>query len=417
MSSSRESAQTATDWIFVARSLARMTSGQDQALRCMARAGIRAASANDWIAVASAWETDFGDLALALECLEKGELVAEETEEGWDEIAEARAGLRDFRKVLEICRRVHEPRPWARIDDIQSRGPLPEGTTVLDWIESGETRQASREAVENADKAMENEDTVEAIRCLIDAESLADSTGDYLRVAERYRRSFPELEESRTIMAKAEEDVDAPSDWVWIALKWRNDFQDYENAVACMWRPEGGTADDWEHILRAWRDDFQDPDNFRSALGKAYGEVDDFDQMTSMVCDRLQAYDRIDKASLVDLGTLTETKVSLVGAWDEDRNSERQQSFLAGHYRFSVSQATRATIVLTSDVDNHLHLILGEDPNGDAIEVDQGENNGANALSLIRFDLDAGTYTIEVSTAQVEALVNDRGIFHLEIYL
>ena len=411
MPSSGHSAQTTTEWIFVARSLLGTANGQDQALRCMARAGMRAANANDWIATAAAWHEDFADLGMARECLEKAELLAEGTGEGWDDIVEAWAGMKDFRKVVELCREVHEPRPWPCLAEIESQGPLPQGTTVLDWIEPGETRQASRQAVENAVNAMENEDTLEAIRYLIDAESLAESTEDYLRIAERWRGWFPELEESERIMAEAEEAVDTPSDWVRIALKWKDDFQNYDHAVACMWQPKGGSSADWEDVLRAWRDDFQDLDNFRLALNKAYSEVESFESMTSMVLEDLDAYDLIEKASLVDLGTLTENPVSRVAAWDKGRHSEHRQGSLAGHYRFNTSRAGEAKIFLTSDVDNYLYLIRGEDPKGEAIAVDQGE--GTEALSLITFNLVTGTYTIEVTTGQVGEL----GMFHLEIDL
>lgn len=410
MSSSDDSAQTTTEWVFVARSLVRTADDHDQALRCMARAGIRAANATDWVAMAEAWDGDFADPAMARECLEKAEFLAGEAEEGWDDIAEAWARMADFQKVVALCREFHKPRPWPRLAEIASQGPLPPGTTVLDWIEPGEAIQASHEAVDGAAHAMENEDTVEAIRYLIDAENLASTTSDYLRIAERWRRWFPDLEESEKNMTEAEEVVDNLSDWVQIALKWKNDFKDYDRAVACMWRTEGGTSADWEHVLRAWRDDFQDLDNFRLALGKAYRGVDPFEFITEMVVEDLDAYDLIEKASMVDLGTLTETSVSRVGAWDRSRYSGRRQGCLAGHFRFNVSRAGGVDVYLTSDVDNHLYLVRGEDPNGEAIAVDQGE--GTDALSHIAFNLDAGTYTIEVAPDQVEEL----GIFHLQIY-
>ena len=212
-------------------------------------------------------------------------------------------------------------------------------------------------------------------------------------------------------MAQAEEAVDTPSEWVWIALKWKNDFQNYDNAVASMWAATGGSVSDWEYVLRAWKDDFQDSVNFRRALDVAYGEVESFDHMTSTILGDLDAYDLIEKTSLVDLGTLNESMVSRVGTWDTGRLSERRPGSVAGHYRFNLSQAKSAHINLTSDVDHYLYLIQGEDPNGRAIAVDQGE--GIEALPLITFNLDAGTYTIEVTTDQVEEL----GIFHLRFYL
>ena len=151
---------TATEWIFRARSLARTANGHEQALRCMARAGLRAASVYDWIATAAAWGADFEDPDMARECLGKAELVAEETGEGWDEIIGAWVGMKDFQRVVEICREVYQPRPWPRIAEIQSQGPFPLGTSVLDWIEPGESALASRQAVGLADSAMEGGDTL-----------------------------------------------------------------------------------------------------------------------------------------------------------------------------------------------------------------------------------------------------------------
>ena len=86
---SHDSAQTTTEWILVARSLVATANGDDQALRCMARAGMQAANAGDWLAMAAAWKDHFADPAMARECLQKAELLVKETGEGWDDIAEA----------------------------------------------------------------------------------------------------------------------------------------------------------------------------------------------------------------------------------------------------------------------------------------------------------------------------------------
>ena len=411
MSASDDYAQTAKQWIFVAKSLAQTAGGQDQALRCMARAMMRAENVNDWVATAKAWHTNFADPEMARECLGKAEVMAEETGDCWDEITEAWAGMKNFRRVVDIFREVHVPRPWPRLAEIESQGPLPPGTTVLDWIEPGEIGQSSRQAVENADDAMENQHTLEAIECLIDAENLADGTGDYLRVARRWRDWFPELEEFRIVMDKAEEAVDTPNDWVRIALTWKNDYEDYDYAVECMSNVSGGTAADWEHVLRTWKDDFEDPENFRHALNQAYGDVESFEQITSMVLEELDAYGLIERATLADLGPLTERTTSRVAAWDKGYQSKRRPGSLAGHFQFFLGEATEGTIFLTSDADNYLYLIQGEDPNGPTIAVDQDE--GDEPMSLIKFNLNEGNYTIEATTDQVDAL----GIFHLQIFL
>ncbi|MCY4554895.1 MAG: hypothetical protein OXF79_00600 [Chloroflexi bacterium] len=420
MSTSDNTAQTAMEWIFVARSLARATSDHQQALRCMARAGLRATSVQDWIVTAAAWEADFGDPDIARECLGKAELVAEETGEGWEDIANAWANMDNLGRVVEIFRDVLPPRPWPRLHELEREGPLPLGTSVLDWIEPGESALASRQAVESADSAMENGGAVETIRYLIDAESMAESTRDYVRIADRWRQRFPELEEFEKTIVRAEEAVDTPSDWVWIALKWKNDFQNYDEAVSCMRVINSGTEEDWEYVLGVWKNDFNDPDNFRSALTKACGDDIRFNDLMSMVVENLDAYDLIEKASLVDLGRLTDRTVAHVATWDEGFRSTRGGGSLAGHYRFSLDQTGNVAIELTSDVDHYLYLIQSEGPGGNAIAMEQDEADfGEAAFSQISLNLDAGHYVVEAVADQVpdSGHVQGYGIFHLQIYL
>ena len=94
-----------------------------------------------------------------------------------------------------------------------------------------------------------------------------------------------------------------------------------------------GTGEDWEYVLGVWKNDFNDPDNFRSALTKACGDDIGFHDLMSRVAENLDAYDLIEKASLVDLGRLTDRTVARVAAWDEGFRSERGDGSLAGHYR------------------------------------------------------------------------------------
>lgn len=416
-------AQTATEWIFVARSLAQTANGQDLALRCMAHATMQAEDVNDWVIAAIAWQADFGDSDLARECLEKAELIAAEAGEGWDDIADAWAGMKNLRKVVDICREWHEPMPWSRIDEIKSQGPLPPGTSVLDWIEPGETERAPHQAIENANAAMQGGSTVEAVRYLIDAENLADNTRGYLTVAASWQRWFPELPEARETMEKAETAVDTTNDWIQIALKWKEDFQDYDEAVVCMRAaesrpdylgPSSATVEQWELILRVWKEDFQDLDNFRRALNMAFSELESFEEATLMVIGELDAHDLIEKATLVDLGTLQERALSRVAAWDKNHLSVHRQGCPAGHYRFDLSEAKKATVFLTSDVDNRLYLIKGETLNGSAIAIGQCDEEPDDvAVSVIDINLDPGNYVLEATTDQG----SEPGLFHLQIYL
>ena len=81
-------AKTATEWVFVARSVGQLPDSQSQTLRCMARAGLAAQDVADWLAVAQAWAQDFDDTEMARQCIEKAESTAEELEE-WILIAKA----------------------------------------------------------------------------------------------------------------------------------------------------------------------------------------------------------------------------------------------------------------------------------------------------------------------------------------
>ena len=243
---------------------------------------------------------------------------------------------------------------------------------------------------------------------------------DYVRIADRWRQRFPELEEFEKTIVRAEEAVDTPSDWVWIALKWKNDFQNYDEAVSCMRVINSGTEEDWEYVLGVWKNDFNDPDNFRSALTKACGDDIRFNDLMSRVVENLDAYDLIEKASLVDLGRLTDRTVARVAAWDEGFRSERGGGSRAGHYRFSLDQTWNVAIELTSDVDHYLYLIQSEGPVGNAIAREQDEADfGEAAFSQISLNLDAGHYVVEAVADQVpdSGHVQGYSIFHLQIYL
>lgn len=82
-------AQTAAEWVFVAKSVAQLPDGQPHALHCMARAGIVAQDVADWLAVAKAWAQDFADVDMGRQCMAKAAYIAGNSEEidDWIEIA------------------------------------------------------------------------------------------------------------------------------------------------------------------------------------------------------------------------------------------------------------------------------------------------------------------------------------------
>ena len=70
-------AQTVTEWVFVAKSVAQMPYGQNPALRCMAHAETQAQDVTDWLAVATAWQRDFSNSDKARECMNNAESLAQ----------------------------------------------------------------------------------------------------------------------------------------------------------------------------------------------------------------------------------------------------------------------------------------------------------------------------------------------------
>ena len=84
-----DTAKTATEWVFVARSVRQLPNGEAQALGCMARAQVVAESVTDWLNVALAWHQGFDDLDRARQCLALAEAKAAYDPDGWEHIAEA----------------------------------------------------------------------------------------------------------------------------------------------------------------------------------------------------------------------------------------------------------------------------------------------------------------------------------------
>ena len=95
-------AKTAAEWVFVARSVAQLPGGQDQALRCMARAGMAAQDVADWLAVAKAWAETFNDSEMARQCMSHAESHAENSD-SWNLIADVWEGMGYYYEAL-TCR-------------------------------------------------------------------------------------------------------------------------------------------------------------------------------------------------------------------------------------------------------------------------------------------------------------------------
>ena len=354
-------AQTAMEWIMAAKTVAQFPRGQNLALRCLARAEIVAEIASDWVAIAESWKEDFKDPATALESLKRAESIADETNEGWYELAEAWAAMKEFPKVVEICEDRLEETTWSRIKEIEAQGPLPAGTTALDWIEPGETAKASDGSVEEADDAMENGYVVDAIKNLVDAERFAENSRAYIRIAERWRKWFPSLGNAEQCMDRAEDAVDIPIDRVLLAICWKEHFQDMGRAVATLEEAEdhaamGSDNDDWELILQTWERGFQDQDNYIRCTAKwaHFLDRDNWYEIENAVRSSF-AYSRITQTQKTheELGSLSgrEGKHTM-GIWNTECLSERNPGNYARYFRFTLEESKKTLIDVTSE-DNY----------------------------------------------------------------
>ena len=193
-------AKTATEWVFVARSVTQLPGGHDVALRCMARAEVLAQSVDDWLAVATAWRQDFDEIDRSQQCLGKAESHANDSG-AWERIAYSWTEMDCFVEAVDCHKKS---------------------------IELGEEQKGSeRDFLVNA-RATVNE-----------------AHGNYTRAI--------------NTMARAEAFAtfcEISSVWIHISEVWKWDFRDSVNVIRCLEEAEGnaGDADEWEAISNAWRE-------------------------------------------------------------------------------------------------------------------------------------------------------------------
>lgn len=417
-----DTAKTAAEWVFVARSIAQLPGGHDHALRCMARAGMAAQDVADWLALAEAWAQDFDDMEMSRQCVAKAESAVEDSED-WILIGDAWIEMGYCKRAIEIFRDHFEPRPWEYLNELRNvyakDGEFPAGTTVLDWIEPGMTGRASRDSVAEAEEHIEN-NPGEAIRCLLDAENFADGSTDWIRIARAWKKDFQDSDSATHCMEKAEEAVDTSYDWVRIAKVWKEDYQDTDAAIACMEAAEEfsigfyeKSSDAWEWILETWKKDFRDTDNYLRCVEKC---ADDLEEPWNCIETALHddfIYDQFvrEQAASTDLGVLMESIPTRIGIWNSDCVSERRPGSYARYYNFEIHQDAEISVFLESNennsVDTYLYLVKGDRSSGEVLYEDSG------SLSLVKGSLVPGTYTVEATT--YEEKVTE--IFTLKIYV
>lgn len=409
-------AQTASDWVLVARSVAQLPDSRNQALHCMARAQLAARGVSDWIALATAWQQDFNDPAIARQCLEKAEGLAKDEDWDdyvdcdWEQIANLWMEMGDYPKAIKIYRECDEARPWSYLTELEEiYGGRTDGTTVLDWVEPGMTGRASGDAVSSADGYFSNNNYAMVIDSLLEAESFASYTRDWIRIANRWRDYFSDSDSASWCMAEAETVVDVPGDWIRLAKTWKHGFQDSDRAIQCLTEAErGGTEDDWEEILRIWKDDFQDPDRYLLCVKKC---ADDFGANGEPYwnCIREALYDDFvysrfigEQKAFTDLGTLTGSIPDSIETWDHECTAELQPGSRSRFYRFELEEPAEIAIYLKTDgdsyysvsVDPYIILRRGDSTTGEVLDKDL---EGYRYEYQINRDLLPGTYVIEAT--------------------
>ena len=413
-----KAAQTTSEWVFVARSLAQLPDSQNQALGSMARAEMLAQGTSEWIAIAKAWTQNFNDSEKAQQCLAKATSHAESSAD-WEQIAELWVEMGDYSQAAKIYREYIEPMPWKYLTELQNiHGGNSDGTTVLDWVEPGMTARASSDSVSDAEGYF-NDNKAMAVRLLVQAESFADCSNDWIRIANVWRREFQSSDSASWCMERAEKAVDDCDDWLRIARAWKYDFQDSDEAILCLMAAEdhAGGVDSWELILETWKDDFQDPENYLRCVEKCANDLEE-----PWSCIESALYDEFvynhfirDQSAIIDLGALTESIPARIGVWNSDCVSERQPGGYARYYTFTLAKPDEVAIFLESNDMNptepHLYLVAGNSPSGEVLAEDHG------SLSIVRCNLPPGTYTVEAATEEATIEENVTEIFTLRIFV
>ena len=91
------------------------------------------------------------------------------------------------------------------------------------------------------------------------------------------------------------------------------------------------------------------------------------------------------------------------GTWADDCQSEVPGRGYARYYTFTLSDESEVTIDLSSEVDTYLYLRDGSATSGAALHSNDDIGSG-NTDSRIVADLETGTYTIEATTYNEEAI-------------
>ena len=300
-------AKTAAEWVFVAKSVAQTPGGESQALRCMARAEALAKSTSDWTAIARIWAMELRDSSLAQLCLSNAQSSAEDLD-SWNQVAdvcgelglgEMEASCRGVAAALDSQGSIFTPlatspveapdkralewatndresinqfdRYWAviYIDAAEARA-----TSTIDWIYIAEVWSS------------DFYDNINANRCLKRAEATAENISNWISIAKFWAILLHDQNNARRCLKQAEVIVgvlqdrvlrrtDAVSDWLTMVDAYAVDFHDKNNALRCMLQAEKSASEreygdhlEWTHIAKTWRDTFRNTNKATAAMIK-----------------------------------------------------------------------------------------------------------------------------------------------------
>ena len=130
---SENTAKTAAEWVFVAKSVAQLPDGENPALRCMTRAGIAVEDVSDWVVVAKAWADTFNDSEMAQQCMSIVALVAK-TSDGWELIAFNWNDLTHYETTANLGINLPSEEKRESIELFGEMANVDSNKTYLDWL-------------------------------------------------------------------------------------------------------------------------------------------------------------------------------------------------------------------------------------------------------------------------------------------
>lgn len=428
-------AKTATEWVFVAKSMAQLPGSEDQALRLMAHAETQARDVTDWLAVATAWQWDFDDTEKAMRCMSKAESHAKsimdwmDLAQTWDQVFNDQSAAQQWTEKLETTPIYH----WTDIamtlkNKYKNRE---QGIHLLmkaehfasdfkAWMQIAKTWKGSFRNRKNGIRCLENaqslafgfrnwmdlseiwmdgfRDPSNGVSCLEEAEACAENSLEWTELSKIWMDSFQNPTNSIRCLEEAESRAENSNELTQIALAWEEKFQNSKRGIQALENAEvlAKNAWDWSGIGYAWERLFGNEDNSKRCLGIADGNIMSFNNPVVSWIDDTRARRQAFVGSLGFLGQDSRERdlINLVGTWGEECLSERQPGYYARYYSFRLSKAAEVTITLFPSVEaTALFLMSGDSTDGEVLD----QIGPVKGTAHIKRSLDAGAYNVEAA--------------------